>query len=80
MGGGRYSQDVAGTFRANLPDAFAHQAAQQTATRRTAHPALDPLGKKREVNNETPIVVALDVTRSRGDDTKLFSFNVGTQF
>ena len=35
------------------------------------HPALNPFGKRREVNNETPIVVALDVTRSRGDDTKL---------
>lgn len=34
------------------PDAPAHG----------GHPALDPLGKRREVNNETPIVVALDVT------------------
>ncbi len=34
------------------------------------HPTLDPKAGPREVNNETPIVVALDVTRSRGDDTK----------
>ncbi|MEP7125600.1 MAG: hypothetical protein ABJE95_32005 [Byssovorax sp.] len=75
MGGGSYSQDVAQTFRSSTEgDAFAvraHQPGAGEATRRTVHPALNPFGKKREVNNETPIVVALDVTRSRGDDTKL---------
>src|SRR5262245_36052898 len=74
MGGGIYSQDVAQDFRANQTDAFAfqsHQPAAGAAVRRTVHTALNPLGKTREVNNETPIVVALDVTRSRGDDTKL---------
>ena len=34
------------------------------------HPDLDPKAGPREVNNLTPIVVAMDVTRSRGDDTK----------
>ena len=74
MGGGSYSQDVATTFRSTTTDAFAfeaHQPGAGEATRRTVHAALNPFGKKREVNNETPIVVALDVTRSRGDDTKL---------
>src|SRR4051794_40781321 len=75
MGGGIYSQDVAQDFRVHRQDAFSVPGAQSTnpaeAARRTVHPALDPNGKTREVNNETPIVVALDVTRSRGDDTKL---------
>jgi hypothetical protein len=74
MGGGFYSQDVAQTFRSTTTDAFAfeaHAPGAGEATRRTVHAALNPFGKKREVNNETPIVVALDVTRSRGDDTKL---------
>ena len=75
MGGGVYSQDVASSLRSGNSDAFAYSAYQTTdaggATRRTVHPALNPLGKTREVNNVTPIVVALDVTRSRGDDTKL---------
>jgi hypothetical protein len=74
MGGGSYSQDVAQTFRSTTTDAFAVEAHAPGAgepARRTVHAALNPFGKKREVNNETPIVVALDVTRSRGDDTKL---------
>ena len=74
MGGGSYSQDVAQTFRSTATEAFAfdaHAPGAGAATQRTVHAALNPFGKKREVNNETPIVVALDVTRSRGDDTKL---------
>lgn len=75
MGGGAYSQDVAISSRSTNQDAFAYSAYQVTdahgATRRSVHPALSPHGTVREVNNETPIVVALDVTRSRGDDTKL---------
>lgn len=72
MGGGTYSQDVAQDFRSNNTTAFrAPVTSAEAPARRTVHPALDPNGKTREVNNETPIVVALDVTRSRGDDTKL---------
>lgn len=75
MGGGNYSQDVATNARASQRDAFSYSAYTVTETsgavRRAVHPELDPHGKRREVNNETPIVVALDVTRSRGDDTKL---------
>lgn len=66
MGGGRYSIDIARTARSSNRAAF-----QQPVAARDVHAALDPLGKRREVNNVTPIIVALDVTRSRGDDTKL---------
>jgi hypothetical protein len=72
MGGGLYSQDVAMGARSTSRDAFAYAAYQsRRGGARAVHPELDPLGKTREVNNVTPIVVALDVTRSRGDDTKL---------
>lgn len=72
MGGGYYSQDVAQSTRSTPRGAFARpSAATQAAALRTTHAALSPHGSVREVNNETPIVVALDVTRSRGDDTKL---------
>jgi hypothetical protein len=68
MGGDRYSLDIAEESRSNEGSAFR---APAPAARTEVHPALDPHGKRREVNNVTPIVVALDVTRSRGDDTKL---------
>ncbi len=61
MGHGTYSQDIAHHNRA---------AGGLTATGRL-HPSLDPKAGPREVNNETPIVLALDVTRSRGQDTRL---------
>lgn len=69
MGGGRYSLDIAEEYRSGSNAAFQAPAGSQTPT--GPHPALNPFGKRREVNNLTPIVVALDVTRSRGDDTKL---------
>ena len=68
MGGGRYSLDIAEETRSNEGSAFR---APAPVARTEVHPALNPYGKRREVNNVTPIVVALDVTRSRGDDTKL---------
>lgn len=75
MGGGFYSQDVAFERRSSQQDAFSYSAYTVTDTtgsaRRQVHPAISPWKTRREVNNETPIVVALDVTRSRGDDTKL---------
>jgi hypothetical protein len=67
MGGGRYSIDIARTNRSSNNAAFQ----RPEITIREVHEALNPFGKRREVNNVTPIVVALDVTRSRGDDTKL---------
>lgn len=61
MGHGRYSQDIAYETRSG---------GAQWAARDGVHPRLDPRAGPREVNNETPIVVAMDVTRSRGDDTR----------
>jgi hypothetical protein len=61
MGHGQYSQDIAHQNRSGAP---------QWQARAGVHPSLDPKAGPREVNNETPIVVAMDVTRSRGDDTK----------
>src|SRR6476469_752089 len=74
MGGGSYSQDVAQNAHSSNTDVFldsAYSNANGSSAARAGHAALNPLGKRREVNNVTPIVVALDVTRSRGDDTKL---------
>ena len=68
MGGGSYSVDIGRSARSSNNNAFA---VTPTPAAREVHPALNPYGKKREVNNVTPIIVALDVTRSRGDDTKL---------
>jgi uncharacterized protein YfaP (DUF2135 family) len=67
MGGGRYSIDIARSNRSSNNAAFQHP----QVVAREVHEALNPYGKRREVNNVTPIIVALDVTRSRGDDTKL---------
>jgi hypothetical protein len=68
MGGGQYSLDIARSYRASSNASFEAPASSAPTS---IHPALDPYGKAREVNNVTPVVVALDVTRSRGDDTKL---------
>ena len=68
MGGGHYSLSIAQRARSSNNAAFQQPAATVGGK---LHDALNPFGKKREVNNVTPIVVALDVTRSRGDDTKL---------
>ena len=68
MGGGYYSLDTA--YESRSSGAFGGGSGGPVG-RHAVDPALNPLGKTREVNNETPIVVALDVTRSRGDDTKL---------
>ncbi len=69
MGGGQYSLDIARENRSVNVDAF--RAPGGPAVRSEVHPELNPFGKRREVNNLTPVVIALDVTRSRGDDTKL---------
>jgi hypothetical protein len=67
MGGGSYSVDIGRSARSSNSNAFRSTA--PTPAAREVHPALNPFGKTREVNNVTPIIVALDVTRSRGDDT-----------
>jgi hypothetical protein len=61
MGYGAYSQDIAHQSRAVGP---------QWVDRGEVHASLNPKVGPREVNNATPMVVAMDVTRSRGDDTK----------
>jgi hypothetical protein len=76
MGGGSYDQDVAENTRTVSTEAAFQRSAYIAPTanappQRRVHPDLDPLGRMRECNNETPIVVAMDVTRSRGEDTKL---------
>lgn len=79
MGGGYYDEDVAKRTRTHAgsteaafqQSAYIAPAAPEAAPERQIHPELNPFGKMRECNNETPIVIAMDVTRSRGDDTKL---------
>lgn len=74
MGGGSYDFDVAIESRSSAQNAFSYQgyvASADPSSRRTVHPLLNAYGKLRECLNETPIVVALDVTRSRGEDSKL---------
>ena len=76
MGGGIYDQDVAIRARSSNNNVFAYQgygvnAVEATETQQQkVHQSLDPFDKVRECNNETPIVIALDVTRSRGEDTR----------
>ena len=74
MGGGNYDEDVAIEARSSNRDVFTYRgygSAGESAARRGVHPSLEPHGKIRECMNETPIVVAMDVTRSRGDDTRI---------
>jgi hypothetical protein len=72
MGGGYYDHEVARAARSTRRDVFQFQGyAAEGATARSAHPALSPHGTIRECANTTPIVIALDVTRSRGDDSRL---------
>ena len=76
MGGGRYDGDVARQARSTQQNVFTYagytdSSATTSSTPRGPHPILDPEGNIRECMNETPIVVALDVTRSRGDDSKV---------
>ncbi|HMU39789.1 MAG TPA: hypothetical protein PKE31_12345 [Pseudomonadota bacterium] len=74
MGGGHYDEDIALEARSSNRDVFTYRgygSAQEATAHRGVHPILNPFGKIRECMNETPIVVAMDVTRSRGDDTKI---------
>lgn len=75
MGGGYYSQDVAQEARSSNSDAFSYSGygtdSGQATSRRGVHEILNPYRQIRECMNETPIVVALDVTRSRGDDSRI---------
>ena len=74
MGGGFYDEDVALDARANQRDVFTYRgygSAAEASARRGVHPELNPHGKIRECKNDTPIVVAMDVTRSRGNDARI---------
>ena len=75
MGGGSYDGDVAERTRStneNIATSRAEDAARPR--RRECHEDLNPKGKNRECADSaehpktTPIVVAMDVTRSRGED------------
>lgn len=75
MGGGFYDCDVALEARSSQSQSFSFRGHVEESSGsnepQKVHPALDPYGKARECNNQTPIIVALDVTRSRGEDTKI---------
>ena len=81
MGGGHYDWDAAEENRSTQREVFTYQgyAGTDTATEgsRACHVDLNVKGHKRECRDNpqhplsTPIVVAMDVTRSRGDDAKL---------
>src|SRR5687768_10567871 len=75
MGGGHYDLDVARESRSTNRDVFTYRgqdpSGQGDPSRRAAHPLLDASGKERECMNATPVVVAMDVTRSRGDDSRV---------
>jgi hypothetical protein len=68
MGGGSYDGEVARRSRSTGGDVFTYRG---EASPRGVHPLLDAAGQIRECMNPTPIVVAMDVTRSRGDDTRI---------
>ena len=74
MGGGSYDGEVARGERSTHRDVFTYQGfagAPSPMAQRTVHPDLNPHGAVRECLNLTPIVVAMDVTRSRGDDSRV---------
>ena len=72
MGGGYYDRDVGLTEVSvgGSGTAFT-EAAAAAMSRTTAHPDLFPRGRVLQCPNKSPIVVAMDVTRSRGNDSKM---------
>ncbi len=74
MGGGSYDGEVAQSTRTGNTDVFTYRGyvgAPTPVTQRSVHPELNPHGKTRECMNLTPIVVAMDVPRPRGDDSRV---------
>jgi len=85
MSKNRFDEDVARRSRSTNQQHFVHTETMMTAREedKKCHPTLDPLGKTRECRvlpgkfeNPTPIVIAMDVTRSRGDDARLVHANL----
>ncbi len=85
MGGGHYEGDVSYRSRSTRREVFTYEgysggdskAASKAPERRECHKDLNIKGKIRECRdsaehpNTTPIVIVMDVTRSRGDDAKV---------
>lgn len=75
MGGGQYSYDVAREVRSTNRDAFTYAGygtdSGSARSRGEVHPLLNPKGNIRECMNNQGIVIALDVTRSRGNDSRI---------
>lgn len=81
MGGGYYDGDVGRRTRSTRDDHFNYQGhgpdADESTSRREVHQDLNPKNATRECRNSvehpntTPIVVAMDITRSRGNDAKI---------
>ena len=70
MGGGYYDRDV-GSVSSSAEASYTYsEEANQKLVQSELHPDLDPKGRTVVCTNADPIVVAMDVTRSRGDDTK----------
>ena len=71
MGGGSYDGEIARQSRSSNSEVFTYRGEATPNGPRGVHPLLNAAGKLRECMNPTPIVVAMDVTRSRGDDTRI---------
>ncbi len=72
MGGGYYDRDVGLTESAHGGEGGHHtRAAEEAMSQRGPATELMPRGRLLVCGNKDPIVVAMDVTRSRGNDSKL---------
>ena len=73
MGGGYYEGDVEERSSATSASVFTYggHSANAPAGPAGVHATLDPRGRALVCGEGTPIVVALDVTRSRGDDARV---------
>jgi hypothetical protein len=72
MGGGYYDRDVGMTEVADgAPEAQYTRAAETAMSQRGLAPELSPRGRILVCEARDPIVVAMDVTRSRGNDSKV---------
>ena len=71
MGGGYYDRDVGETSSAGFGDLSFTDDAKNAMVQKSLHTDLDPLNRSIKCTNNMPLVVAMDVTRSRGDDSKI---------